>query len=541
MNKSQIKELLARVPGLPEMYWHLVDHGGPTIHYAGRNTLERLAVHLPEWQASACAAREGHPGGRNILIFATFRYWIEHACLLGLALSGLGHRVALSYLPYYKYKISNNTFDLRRQNAYIRSILACASPPLTIIPLMNVRPGRGSFPATIAQQVEELSFRDAQYSTREEGISPDSDVYRLRRRRNRFAAQQSLALLQQTRPQMVIVPNGSVLEFAVVYQIARYLDLPVVTFEFDEPRERIRLALNDEVMREDTSQFWEAFENEELRPDQLEQLRALMAARQGGDDWGDFRMRFQDRPRQGSQGLRSSLGLDSRPVVLLAPNVFGDSATLGRQVFSEGLSNWAERSVAYFLEKPEVQLVIRIHPSEATFSYGTSIGDVIRERFPRLPAHVKLVEPKDPINTYDLIEIADLGLVYTTTVGLEMALSGVPVIVAGQTHYRSKGFTIDATTWEGYFKHIEQVLGAPAEYRLSEEELAAAWRYAYRFFFDFTRPFPWHLLYFWEDVAKWPLGRVLSAEGMARFGATFGALAGEVVGWNAGEIGVHAR
>ena len=30
-----------------------------------------------------------------------------------------------------------------------------------------------------------------------------------------------------------------------------------------------------------------------------------------------------------------------------------------------------------------------------------------------------------------LVEIAELGLVYTTTVGMEMAMSGVPVIVSG--------------------------------------------------------------------------------------------------------------
>lgn len=541
MDKDRVKEIMARVPGLPEMYWRVVDRGGPTIHYAGRNTLERLAAHLPEWDSAALAAGRGQPKGEDIHIFATFRYWIEHACLLGFCLSGLGHRVTLSYLPYYKYKTANNTFDLRRQNAYIQSILAAASPSLNTIPLMDVRPDGGSLPASLEGSVEEISLRDAQYATREEAVSTESEVFALREGRNRFAAQRALALLSQSRPALVIVPNGSVLEFAVVYQTARYLDLPVVTYEFDEPRERIRLALNDEVMREDTTEFWEAYGNEPLRPDQMEQLRGLMAARQGGGPWGNFHVRFQDRPPQGSEQLRSRLGLDYRPVVLLAPNVFGDSATLGRQVFSGGLSDWVCRSVSYFLKRPDAQLIIRIHPSEAKSSYGTSIGDVVRDRFPHPPAHVKLVEAKDPINTYDLIAMADLGLVYTTTVGLEMALSGVPVIVAGQTHYRGKGFTIDPTTWEAYFERADQVLRSPQRYRLSGKRLEAARRYAYRFFFDFTRPFPWHLLYFWEDVAEWPLARALSEEGMARFGETFRALAGEAVGWGAREADAHAR
>jgi hypothetical protein len=541
MDKDRVKELLARVPGLPEMYWRLVDHGGPTIHYAGRNTLDRLAAHLPDWGAAAQAARETHPEGRSIHIFASFRYWIEHACLLGFALSGLGHRVRLSYLPYYKYRVSNNTFDLRRQNAYIRSVLKGAAPLLAITPLMDVQPDEAALPAALDRSVEEISFRDGQYATREEAVRTGSGILALREARNRFAAERTLALLRRTRPELVIVPNGSVLEFAVVYQTARYLELPALTYEFDEPRERIRLALNDEVMREDTTDFWRAYGREPLSPEEEDRLEGLVAARQGGEAWGDFRVRFQDRGRQGGEQLRASLGLDSRPVVLLAPNVFGDSATLGRQVFSNGLSDWVERSVEYFLERPQFQLVIRIHPSEAKFTYGTSISDVIRDRFPELPPHIKPVEAKDPVNTYDLIEVADLGLVYTTTVGLEMALSGLPVVVAGQTHYRGKGFTIDPATWQEYFQSIDRVLGAPQNYRLSRGGLETARRYAYRFFFDFTRPFPWHLLHFWEDVETWPLGRVLSEEGMDRFGETFNALAGEEVGWRDRELSADAR
>jgi capsule polysaccharide export protein KpsC/LpsZ len=54
-----------------------------------------------------------------------------------------------------------------------------------------------------------------------------------------------------------------------------------------------------------------------------------------------------------------------------------------------------------------------------------------------------VIRPTEKINTYDLMEIAGLGLAYTTTVGMEMAMRGVPVILAGQTHYRGRGFTHD--------------------------------------------------------------------------------------------------
>ena len=129
------------------------------------------------------------------------------------------------------------------------------------------------------------------------------------------------------------------------------------------------------------------------------------------------------------------------------------------------------------------------------------------------------------------MEIADLGLVYTTTVGMEMAMSGVPVIVVGTTHYRSKGFTLDPGTWEGYFELLTKILDDPTAYRLSQSQVEQAWNYAYRFFFEYPHPFPWHLLHFWQDQETWPLTRLYSEEGIAAYQKTFNFLVGESVSW----------
>jgi hypothetical protein len=131
------------------------------------------------------------------------------------------------------------------------------------------------------------------------------------------------------------------------------------------------------------------------------------------------------------------------------------------------------------------------------------------------------------VNTYDLLEIADLGLVYTTTVGMEMAMSGAPAIVIGQTHYRGKGFTLDPNSWQEFDTLLDKVLAAPEEYRLTDQQVRRAWNYAYRFYFEYPCPFPWHLLHFWDELETWPVKRALSPEGQALFGEAFRYLAGE--------------
>ena len=162
--------------------------------------------------------------------------------------------------------------------------------------------------------------------------------------------------------------------------------------------------------------------------------------------------------------------------------------------------------------------------------------EVVRQVMPRLPEHIRLIGPRDKVNTYDLIEVADLGLVYTTTVGMEMAMKGLPVIVAGQTHYRGRGFTYDPDSWVDYFKLLGQMLEHPANFQLSHAQVERALEYIYGFFFDFPRPFPWHLVRMWEDYKARPFSAVLGPEGKEQWGDTFRYLVGEPIDWKSIEV-----
>ena len=316
----------------------------------------------------------------------------------------------------------------------------------------------------------------------------------------------------------------------MVYRVARHLNIPTVTFEFGDQRERIWLAKNSEIMRQNTDDLWDARGGEPLDEEQVQQIQALFAAREGARTWKNFARKWQETPTQGGLKIRKRLNLDQRPVILLATNVLGDSLTLGRQVFSETMADWIERTVRYFAEREDVQLVIRVHPGEVLLG-GASMVDVIKSALGKIPAHIHLIKPEEKINTYDVVEIADLGLVYTTTVGLEMAMRGIPVIVAGETHYRNRGFTHDPDSWETYFNILGSILGDLENARLSQTQVDLAWRYVYLFFFVFPKPFPWHLLDLEEDLQSRPMAFVLGEEGQQAYGETFDFLTGEPLTW----------
>lgn len=526
--KDTIKRILGNIPFTAELYYLVRQRGKPL---RTRFSLRNLQAHLPQIAAQAAELRQNAPAGKKIFIFATLHYWIEHAALVGMALAAQGHKVTLGYLPYADWQNDINRFDLRRQNAYARKVLEEARPLMDSVSFISVRAPYTPLPADLAAAVQEVSTYDAQYTLQVEEIDPQSEIYKLRFNRNREIAQAVLAYLRQNRPDVVIVPNGTIQELGVVYRVARHLKLPAVTYEFSDQRQRIWLAYNSEVMRQDTAKLWEACKDQPLREDQLERMRSLMMARQRASMWENFARLWQGKPAEGGEQARRKLGLDQRPVVLLATNVLGDSLTLGRQVFSKSMAEWISRTVQYFIGRPDVQLVIRVHPGEV-LTHGQSMADVVQQVLPRLPDNIRLIRASDEINTYDLIEVADVGLVYTTTVGLEMAMMGLPVVVAGQTHYRERGFTYDPDSWVTYFKLLGHILENPAEYRLSREQVNQAWQYAYRFFFDYPQPFPWHLVRLWEDYQNTDLKTALTGSESEGYRRSFRFLAGEPVNWD---------
>jgi hypothetical protein len=534
--KTALKRILGELPLTAEVYWQIRQSGKPVNRSF---SLRRAQKELPEWRAAVEAALKQPAWSKNgttrrkVLLFAELHYWIEHAALLGMALAGRGHTISLAYVPYPNWRKPINRFDLRRHNAYGQSVLSQAAPYLQAFSLLELH-SPISLPEELAASILEITQRDVQYTLQVEDVDPHNELYRLRLERNTQAAQAILAWMQAHKPDVVITPNGSILEMGAVYQAARSLGIPAVTYEFGEQRGRIWLAQNAEVMRQETDALWAARRGVPLNETQWEQVRNLFASRQRADLWQNFARRWQGSPNQGGEQVRVDLKLDARPVILLAANVIGDSLTLGRQVFSNNMTEWLQRTVEYFATRPETQLVVRIHPGER-YTKGPSVADVVRQILPEQRENIHLVAADDPVNTYDLLEIADLGLVYTTTVGLEMAMSGVPAIVAGQTHYRAKGFTLDPPGWEGYFDLLGAALSEPSARPLSREQVELAWNYAYRFFFEYPHPFPWHLLGVWDELEEWPLSRVLSDEGQGTFGDTFRYLLGEPIQWEARE------
>jgi len=530
--KKILKNILGEIPFFPEAYWLLHGSKKPwNAHYqlSGLNTILPQAVE----DVKQFGLKASNP--KKVGVFATLHYWIEQAILVALALTGQGHDVEMAYLPYAEWDKPITGYDLHMQHLHSQQVLLPAGEVMSIAPLIQHDTSDVSisdYPPELSEIARQVSDYDTQYTLQVEETDKESPLYRLRLERNTAAAMAIYDWLASSQPEVLILPNGTILEMGVAYQVERLLGIRTVTFEYADQRERIWLAQDDEIMSHHTAELWNGLGGQPLPEAARQAVGELSFARKNAKLWGDFARQWQQTPARGASEVRRALGLDERPVALLATNVLGDSLTLGRQRISGTMAEMIVGTIRWFLNHPEAQLVIRVHPGELK-THGTSMVEVIEQAFPALPEHIHLVRPEDKTNTYDLVETADFGIVYTTTVGLEMAMSGLPVAVTGLTHYAEKGFTLDPADWQDFESILSRLAADPASMRLSQQQVEQAWLYAYLFFFEFSLPFPWHLLWLHEDFEARPMRFVLSPEGQEKYAQTFGYLAGEPLDWAA--------
>jgi hypothetical protein len=215
---------------------------------------------------------------------------------------------------------------------------------------------------------------------------------------------------------------------------------------------------------------------------QGEALDALLRARVTG---AGAHEQYFDRPvEHEGETVRRLLGLGRETRIVSAfTNLAWDTALLGKNVGFESQFDWLARASELVAGRDDTVLVIRVHPAESRWGTAQPVAAELAERVGELPSNVRLVQPDEPLSSYGLLAISDLVLCYTTTVGLEAAVRGIPVAVAGRTHYRARGFTLDLDSQSD----LERAIAEPQAMRPEQVELAR--RYAFAFFFRLMIPF----------------------------------------------------
>lgn len=291
-------------------------------------------------------------------------------------------------------------------------------------------------------------------------------------------------LLKATNPDVVVEVNG---RFFAERILNSFISFPtrVVIYEAGWRTNTLgfdHLSVNGWV---DLESAWQAWREQPLSDGQNRELDRWVSSRMGGAMERDFYIRFRK-----SSNPVAAVGLDpQRLTAVLFTNLVWDTAVLGKNAAFTSIDDWLRKTIQEFCRRPHWQLIVRIHPAEdlrPSQSSREKLSQVARDCSAGA-SNVRIVDAGEPLSSYALIEHCRAVLVYTTTIGLEAAMYGKPVIVAGKPFYRGRSFTLDVADADEYGAVLERIMDGSGA---AADSATLAQRFAYLLLFRYLKRIP---------------------------------------------------
>jgi hypothetical protein len=310
----------------------------------------------------------------------------------------------------------------------------------------------------------------------------------------------SQRLLRTIEFRTAVLTHGIYVPWGILGEVARQQHVRVAAWNVAYRKRRFIFSHEDTyhhtLMTEPVS-HWECQELSDTQEREL--LQYLGSRREGLFDWIVFHRPTSREPGE----IARQLGLDpSKPIIGLLTNVSWDAQLHYPANAFPSMLEWLVQTCEYFAKRPDLQLLVRVHPAEISGfppSRQPIMGE-LRKRMPVLPPNITIIPPESGMSTYAAMALCNAAIIYGTKMGVELTSVGIPVIVAGEAWIRNKGITHDASSPADYFDLLDRL---PFEGRLGEAQLARARRYAYHFFFNRMLPLP-----FIEPKAGYPIYRL---------------------------------
>jgi hypothetical protein len=243
-------------------------------------------------------------------------------------------------------------------------------------------------------------------------------------------AQKFSALLEESRPRLVVVFNGQFYPEAVARWVAQKRGLRVITHEVG-----LQPATAFFTDGEATAYPIAIPDSFELSEAQNARLDAYLEQR--------FQGRFS---MAGIQFWPEMQGLDAsfkekaarfEQIVPLFTNVIFDTSQPHANTVFEDMFAWLDMALTVIRRHPGTLFVIRAHPDELRVrkaSRETVSGWVEASGAGREP-NVICVGPLEALSSYELIQKSKFVMVYNSTIGLEASILGAPVLCAGRARF----------------------------------------------------------------------------------------------------------
>ena len=278
-------------------------------------------------------------------------------------------------------------------------------------------------------------------------------------------AREFASLLDQTHPQAVVVFNGQFFPEATARWLAQDRGIPSYAHEVGLlPFSAFFTAGEPTAYPIDISADFELNEAQNARLDAYLEKRFQ----------GNFTMagiKFWPEMKGLDEHLVRQIAQFKQVVPVFTNVVFDTSQPHANTVFSDMFA-WLDEVLELIRRYPETLFIIRAHPDESRpgkESLETVAGWVAARSADSL-SNVIFVSPAERLSSYELIQRSKFVMIYNSTIGLEAAILGAPVLSGGRARFTRYPIVFFPASVDEFRDQAEQFLvdekiTVPAEFQ----------------------------------------------------------------------------
>ena len=273
----------------------------------------------------------------------------------------------------------------------------------------------------------------------------------------------------------IYVPQG------IVADVALKKKIDYVSWTVSYKKECIQIAKNNNPPAKKITETKSPWINKVLTTkNKLELTRHFEEKKNSTtDDWINF-LGVTKNSELSDFIKKNNLGDRSKNVVMYT-NIIWDAQFTFPDTLFKSMIDWMYSTIDYFHKRPDLNLIIRVHPAETNQGYETNetVQDCLKKKYKILQKNIFVIENTSKINSYKLADHSALNLVYTSSISYELSAIGHNVMVAGSAFVVNKEVTIDPKTKNEYFNLLERMPHNLA--KISTERKNNALKYAHYF------------------------------------------------------------
>lgn len=526
-----------RHPGFIER--QLISFLKPFVLRLKPNDKWNLHVFVTEWlKGLNLNPLEPMPEQKRIFMFCAYRIQFTQDLAMAVLMAWRGHHITLGYLPKLQSPIKEPLRDHRSAKPYLSAALSkverLSGGRIRCVDLTDeIKPDLDINEDFIKRQVkydvikklkkETLDFNDpevAKLKTYYYGVLL-------------LALQAATSHLQENVDSydLCLFANGASFESAVFCHVAKELGIAVNSFEKFAFRFIRTINHGDHVFTfRDVDLIWElkhasGYDKEPFYTKASNRAFKLLNERRNASTETWVRT-YQSPIRQSFAEVAADIGIDQElPFILICPNIPYDAGFDTLTTIFPRMCDWLVKTVSFLLKETDMHIVVRAHPGEAKYYGGERTEDILGSAG-LLSERLTVISADKVVNTYCLIEKCQFGVVFSSTVGLEMAMMGKRVLVGSNVYYSRKGYTIDAADQREYLEQLKILLkGMPP---LSPEQIKKARLYHFIFHFVNQWPYPYHNP---SSIHQTPPASLIASSEIMRYIKTLDALSLDLTEW----------